>query len=473
MKQKIALVLFVQALVLSVASFILSSNAAAAAYSTKLECATNVTTITANAPSSVVTNAAFSVTNITSTSTAPNGITINKIVSTSNVSNASPSVVTGTWTGSGTGTFTVNFPDIALTTTGAAGSQAKVSLASIAIYINGNTTTPILTCNQANGQLTANKPGESLTLLSLPITAPATTPPPTTTTTTTTSPTSSSTTPKTTTSTKPTTSTTAPTTTAPASNSTPTSTSSSSPTPTQPVTITVVDASGNPVSNVPVQIDDSSPTPTNDQGTVTYLSLAPGKHKVSVLGKKTVVKTLNLNGGSDPAKLTIQMPRQMIVSPVTAVAIFGALVVGALGYWFYRRSKSRLHLHRKPKLSDDARASIVTGTNTTALPAAPVVPTPQPLPVETVPAPAPASVPAAAAVETQPIEVVQPPVLSPAAAAEQTTLATQVQPIAQQPAPPQATNPPGLSPSQQQYLSMHHATAQPGQVIAPQAPSQI
>lgn len=329
MKQKIILTLVLLLSAVLLACITAAPRVSAATYSTKIECATIVSTITATADNALTTNAPFTVSGITSTSTAPGGITVSKIVSTSSVSNASPSVVTGVWTGAATGTFTVNFPDITLTATGAAGSQAKLSLTSIALYINGNTTTPIVTCTQGNGQLTANKPGESLTLFNIGIVAPApvTTPTQPTTTTKSTSPVPAT---KTTTPTKPSTPTN--TTTAPA-QPTPASTLTAETAKTKSqanvVTITVLDSSGKPLSNVQVIIDDNKPVMTSSSGTVSIPGLSEGEHTVAVLGKQSkVTRTITVSGKNEPVQLTVKMPRQGL--PLATILGAGALLLGVI-----------------------------------------------------------------------------------------------------------------------------------------------
>lgn len=477
MKKKRILPLLVTALLVSVLGLVLTPRASAATYSTKAECSTLVTSISVTAPSSVTTNVPFTVSGITSASTAPPNITVTKLVSTSSVSNASPSTVTGTWTGTATNAFTVPFPDIALTPTGAAGSQVKLTLSKIEIYINGGSS-PIVTCVKDSGSsgLTADKPGESLTIFSIPIAAPATAP-----TSTTTPPTAKSTSP-TTTSNKTALATTAtPASQAPAATTNNPQTTSQS----QLVTITVVDSSGNPVSDVPVTVDTSPPVKTNARGVAIFENLGAGKHKVAVLGEKTqITRDINVSGGNEPVELTVQLPHQlispmivMILGAVALIAILG--VVTGLLLRRHRKAKALAH-HIAPGVSSvtgmSQHAPIVhAATPATTVPnadtpspapavePAPVQPSPQPLPIEPV-SPVPSSpIPAA-----QPIAPVQP---TPPPA----TVAPIIQPKAPAPTPnPEPVQP--VTPPVSQAQPLEHLSPsvphQPGQMIVPQAPTE-
>ncbi len=384
-----------------------SNKAAAAVFSTKAECAGNVLTVTSNAPSSVTANTSFSITGVSSTSTAPNGITITKIFSTSSVSNGSPSTMVGTWTGSGSGTFTAHLPDASVKATGAVGSQVRVILSSIDLYINGGSS-PI-TCSQGNGQLTANKPGESLTVLSVGITAPAATQTPTPTSATTTPTTPKTNSPASTSNTTPTQSNTQPTSQNQTSNNSPstsnaptTSSSPSSTTQGQTVTITVVDSSGKPASNVAVVIDDGPEVATNDRGVVIVSSLSAGDHKVAVLGKQTkITRTIKVASSGEPIQLTIQLKHQLISPLIIAMAGIPLLLIIAVTTMLFirHRRKQQLASHFVAPQFAEGTSPIVSSMAVsqpnpapTATPAANTssvqIPTAQPVPTPIEPTPA-------------------------------------------------------------------------------------
>lgn len=435
MKQKLSLTLVIAACLVALFSVGNSNKAAAAVFSTKAECAGNVLTVTSNAPSSVTTNTSFSITGVSSTSTAPNGITITKIVSTSSVSNGSPSTMVGTWTGSGTGTFTAHLPDASVKATGAAGSQVRVILSSIDLYINGGSS-PI-TCSQGNGQLTANKTGESLTVLSVGITAPVAAPTPTPTPTgATTTPTPTKTnSPTTASNTSPTPSNSQPTSQNQTANNSPSATNtaatSSSPSSSaqgQTVTITVVDSSGKPASNVAVVIDDGPEVATNDRGVVIVSSLSAGDHKVAVLGKQTkITRTIKVASSGDPIQLTIQLKHQLISPLIIIVAGIPLFLIIALAIVLFvrHRRKQQLASHFVAPQFAEGTSPIVSSM---------AVPQPNPGPT-----PASATIP----------QSVQIPTIQPISA----------------PIEPTPTTPAPVNPSA-------HSESLPGQVFAPQASPQ-
>ncbi len=469
MKKKKILPLLLGICLVSTLGLSLTTRVSAASYTTKAECASNVLTINATAPSSVTASAAFEITNVSSSSTAPGGITVNKIVSTSSASNASPSVVTGTWTGTGTGSFTATFPNTSLTASGAVGSQVTMRLSSVDLYVNG-LTNPI-TCSLANGQLTANNPGQSLTVFSIPITAPAASAPATTTTPKTSS--NSSQTNKTTPA-APAPAATTPTSQEPASTTNNTQASTQS----QPqlVAITIVDSSGNPMSDVSVSVDGNTPVKTNSRGVAIFENLSTGKHKVAVLGAKSeITREIDVSGGSEPVELTVELPHQLI-SPKLMV-ILGAVAVvvllaSGIGYVLYRRGKAKsLAQHIAPGVTP---TTPVAHAVSNSVPAS-VEPTPiqsSSLPAATGPLPVEPSTPIQT---TQPLEHNQPFANQPVATVQPISPASPSTPVTPQPTPtsepvpviPQPTPQPiaPIQPTEHIAPSVPH---QPGQMIIPQ-----
>ena len=291
-------------------------------FNATMECAGNTIAITATAPSAITAGTALNVTRITSTATVPAGITVNKIVSTMNVANASPAVVTGTWTGNGVNTVTAPFPDVSVSAGTAVGSQITLTLASIALYINGGST-PI-TCDVPSGLLTAAKPGESFIILSANITAPPVVAP---------TSTSAPVAPKTSTVTP-----TAPTAASPTTPAPPNTTVAPvvAPTavPSKKLTMAVTDSSGHPVSNATVSMDGGTPVQTDGSGNATFDNVTPGKHVITVKSKKgTVVRSINLDASLASYKLAVQMPKQAVSNDQVIIAAVGLFVVVVLVLW--------------------------------------------------------------------------------------------------------------------------------------------
>lgn len=320
---------------ISILAVFWQSNAAyATTFTTKAKCAGIGITVSATAPSSVQTGSSFAVTNVSSTSTAPNGITVNKITSTVSASNATPTSTSGSWSGAGTGTFVAHFPDFSLTATGAGNSQIKLTLNSIDLYVNGSTT-PI-TCSVANGQLTASASGESLTVFTIAISAPAS------------SATSSSKSGSNAAANTSVAATTAPTS---PSSGTPVTPSTTSTNPngdantdsntTRKVSVTAKDSDGKPLINAKVVMDSLPAAYTNSRGVATFSNVRAGDHSVAVISQdQRVIRNFTVDNKSTRAvALTVQLPASSTSGLKVASMLVACILVGGLLGFMYLHIK--------------------------------------------------------------------------------------------------------------------------------------
>lgn len=281
-------------------------------------CLGQSTTYTVDAPASVVSGKSLGLNDITEIGNSL-GFTITSISATFVVTGAAPASFTKTWTGSGSGTFSANLGSQTLTATAAAGGSVEVKITSMTSHVQQ--LNQDFTCSVENGQMSANGPGQSLTLATVAVTAP---------------PTSSG---SSSTSTKKAAS--ATTTSSAASETAPSATSNQSSTPAQesaPTSfssdITFVDKQNQPLANVQVILDSKPPKRTDSHGRVHFDNLTAGKHNVTVISKgKQTAAVLDMV----PSKAliyrlgTANPPKVLLISIWTgAVAVIFILFIAML-----------------------------------------------------------------------------------------------------------------------------------------------
>lgn len=291
-------------------------------------CLGQSTTYTVDAPVSVVTGKSLALNDITEIGNSL-GFTITSVSATFDVTGASPASFTKTWTGSGSGTFTANMGNQTLVATGAAGSSVVVKVVSMTSHVQQ--LNQDFTCSVANGQMTANGPGQSLILASIPITAPASSGGGASTTKTkspTAAPSQS------------------PTATSPA-NPAQTTASPDSQTTTAgdiPVSFSadliLIDTKNRPMAFVQVILDSKPPKQTDAQGRVHFDNLTAGKHNLTVIGKgKQQTAQVNMF----PSKTlvyrlaAIKPPLPVMLLAWTGLVLLLLIVSGAILLWRHHR----------------------------------------------------------------------------------------------------------------------------------------
>ncbi len=300
-------------------------------------------THTAIAPNSVYYGKSFKLSSITGSANS-NIATVKSTKITYLVTGATPTSPTGSWNGGPVnGDYTSHYPDLTLTASGAIGSKVTVSISSIEANVTIAGTDTAITCSVANGQLTANSPGQSLVLASVKIVAPPTT-------------SSGSTSTSGNTNNQ---STTKSTNNKSSKNKTAyseTQTTDQVDAGTQVVEITVVDHKGQPVQGANVVVDSLPAVQTDSAGNAQIKDLVAGSHDLSVTAKgQTVTQTFNASG--QPAQVlgvNVKIPapshklRNIAIGIVAGIV---ALIIG--GSWLIMK---RLHHTKAPaikSLADD------------------------------------------------------------------------------------------------------------------------
>lgn len=302
-------------------------------------------THTAVAPSTVTSGKSFKITNITGSANS-NIATVKSTKLTYSVSGATPTAPTGSWNGGPvSGDYTSHYPDLSLTANGSVGSKVTVSVSAIDANITLAGHDATITCSVANGQLTANSAGQSLTLASVKIVAPASS----------SANSSSNNSPTSNSNSKSTDKTAAPTktsdkTTTPTSDNTDSNTEdllNTEQSTSQTVEVTVVDSKGQPVKDASVVVDSLPAVKTDAAGKASFNNLEFGQHDLSVIANgRTVSQELNVSGEAGSVLgVSVSMPAP--THKLRDIGIGAAVVVLALigaGIWFFK------FRHRPPRL---------------------------------------------------------------------------------------------------------------------------
>lgn len=301
------------------------------------------------APASITPGQSFLLTNITGSANT-NIATVNSTTLTFSMSGATPSTVSKTWNGGPVhGDYTAAYSDIPVTATASAGSQITVTLISIEAQITLGGVNTSITCSVANGQLTANNPGETLKLATINVVAPAAAPVASPTITTAPSGSSIPAASGPATSTAPSS---APS--MPATTNSPTSSPSvydGSGTPVnQTLVITVSDYKNQSVEGAKVVFDSLPIQKTSPTGKVTFNQVGSGSHNVSIIANgRTISRVLQIQPqpSGQTVNLQIKLPPPAahslprILAGLAIVGVTGATTAG----WIIKRHLVSRRLH--------------------------------------------------------------------------------------------------------------------------------
>lgn len=355
------------------------------AHATSFDCFGQTANYTITAPATVTAGSTFSVSGITGSSNTL-GTTVTSSTLAVTVSGATPTAFSKTWTGSASGSFVADYGNQQLQATGAVGSSITIKADSVTSQVTGIGT---VSCSVANNQLTAGKAGESLTLVTINVVAPAAASSSsksaavTTTHTAQLAPTPTAGTPAPTTATTPT-----------ADQSATTSITSSSG---YDLTIKVVDSGNKLLVGAKVTIDNLPPATTNSVGAAQFSHVSAGLHSVNVVASgKTANQQVTV------ANKVTELPQQFQVKvaaihstsplPFIALGVLVALIIiiALVGRYFMRRHYSQ----KQAAIVDPPSAPPVTTPPPAIYPSQPIAPaSPPPVPPTQTPPPSPPPAP--------------------------------------------------------------------------------